>query len=80
VGTGTDIAIQELAKMVAEVVGFQGRIVNDTSKPDGTPVKRTDISLIQSTGWSPTIPLIDGLKRTYQDYLRETKENSVRSV
>ncbi len=80
VGTGTDVMIQELAEMVAEVTGFQGRIINDTSKPDGTPVKRTDISLIRSTGWSPKIALIDGLKRTYQDYLRETKENSVRSV
>lgn len=80
VGTGTDVTIRELAEMIAQVVGYRGRITNDTSKPDGTPVKRTDISLIESTGWTPKIPLIDGLKRTYQDYLRETQEHSVRSV
>lgn len=52
VGTGTDISIAELAAMVVEIVGFEGEIVQDSSKPDGTPVKRTDISLIESTGWS----------------------------
>lgn len=80
VGTGTDIAIQELAELIAETVGFSGEIVNDLTKKDGTPVKRTDIDLIQSTGWSPTIALREGLQRTYQDFLSETETGSLRSV
>ena len=80
VGTGTDVTILELAQMVAATVGFTGSIVQDTSKPDGTPVKCTDISLIRSTGWSPSIKLKAGIERTYQDFLSETKSNSLRSV
>lgn len=78
VGTGVDVTILELAQMVAKVVGFQGQITNDVSKPDGTPVKRTDISLIESTGWKPTISLAEGVAATYQDFLKETQSNSVR--
>ncbi len=78
VGTGTDITIAELAKMIADIVGYTGDIVQDTSKPDGTPVKRTDISLIQSTGWSPKISLVDGLKQTYQAFLHETQQGELR--
>lgn len=70
VGTGVDIAIADLAHLVAEVVGYSGRIEFDTSKPDGTPVKRTDISLIQQTGWSPQIDFKTGLQQTYEDFLR----------
>ena len=77
VGTGVDITIAELAAIVAETVGFEGEITYDTSKPDGTPVKRTDISLIQSTGWTPTIGLQEGIRRTYQDFLRETHSDSL---
>lgn len=80
VGTGVDISIGELAQMVAETVGFQGSIERDASKPDGTPVKRTNISLIESTGWSPTTSLRSGLERTYQDFLNETQTDSIRSV
>lgn len=69
VGTGVDIAIAELAHCVAEVVGYRGRIEFDTTKPDGTPVKRTDIGLIQQTGWSPQIEFRSGLKMTYDDFL-----------
>ena len=70
VGTGTDIAIREAAQMIAEIVGYRGTIQQDESKPDGTPVKRTDITLIQSTGWTPKIQLRQGLESTYQDFLR----------
>ncbi|MEM7452730.1 MAG: GDP-L-fucose synthase [Planctomycetota bacterium] len=80
VGTGSDITIRELADIVAEVTGYSGTIVQDTSRPDGTPVKRTDISLIQSTGWSPAISLRDGIERTYADFLRESEANTLRSV
>lgn len=69
VGTGVDIAIADLARLVAEVVGYEGQILFDTSKPDGTPVKRTDIGLIQQTGWSPQIDFRSGLMNTYEDFL-----------
>jgi GDP-L-fucose synthase len=77
VGTGVDITIAELASIVSETVGFDGRISYDATKPDGTPVKRTDISLITSTGWSPTIGLREGVRRTYQDFLREAHSDSL---
>lgn len=77
VGTGKDITIADLASLVAETVGFEGNISYDASQPDGTPVKRTDISLITSTGWSPTIELHEGVRRTYQDFLRETHSDSL---
>ena len=80
VGTGSDLTIRELAELIAQTVGFSGRILNDPSKPDGTPVKRTDISLIQSTGWSPNIGLAEGIKQTYQDFLQESKLNVLREV
>ena len=80
VGTGTDITIADLAQLVAEIVGFEGEIVKDTSKPDGTPVKRTDIGLIESTGWSPRISLRDGIESTYDMFRSEMAEMSLREV
>ena len=80
VGTGTDISIADLAKMVAEIVEYQGKIVVDPSKPDGTPVKRTDCTLIHSTGWSAEIELEAGIQRTYQDFLLETESDTLRAV
>jgi GDP-L-fucose synthase len=61
-------------------VGFRGRIANDTSKPDGTPRKLSDIRLIQSTGWSPQVSLKDGLAAAYRDFLAETAADQLRSV
>lgn len=74
VGTGTDIAIRDLALMIASIVGYQGEVVQDTSKPDGTPVKCTDTTRINQTGWKPQIRFEDGLAATYQDFteFRET--------
>lgn len=80
VGTGTDISILELAKLVAEVVGFTGEIKTDPSKPDGTPVKRTDMSRMHETGWSAKIDLRAGLERTYQDFLQETTTGVLRQA
>lgn len=80
VGTSTDISILELAKMVAEVVGFEGEILTDPSKPDGTPRKLTDTTLLKSTGWSPRISLEVGLRQTYQNFLTETAAGHLRSV
>ena len=78
VGTGVDVTITELAELVAKIVGFEGKLEFDTSKPDGPPVKRTDIRLIQETGWKPEIELEDGIRQTYQTYLQETETNLVR--
>ncbi len=71
VGTGTDLTIRELAELVQVVVGFEGEIVWDTSKPDGTPKKQLDISRITRLGWSPSISLRDGIASTYKWYLEQ---------
>ncbi len=71
VGTGEDLPIRELAELVAEAVGFTGRIVQDTSKPDGTPRKLLDVSRLRALGWEPRIGLREGIRDTVQWY-RET--------
>ena len=70
VGTGLDVTIKELAQTVRSVVGFEGDIVFDQSKPDGTPRKLMDIQLLTNLGWSAKINLKDGLANTYQDFLK----------
>jgi GDP-L-fucose synthase len=65
VGAGTDVSIDALAKLVAEVVGFEGRIVYDTSKPDGTPGKLLDVTRLAATGWRANIGLREGISMTY---------------
>ncbi len=80
VGTGSDISIRELAELIANTTGFRGEIVQDTSKPDGTPVKRTDTELIQSTGWEPQIDLETGVQSTYQDFLAACESGALRAV
>ena len=74
IGTGTDITIAELAAMIAEITGFEGEIVQDTSKPDGTPRKLLDVSRINQLGWTAQIGLREGLEATYQWFL-ENREN-----
>ena len=69
VGTGTDIPILDLARMVAEVTGFEGEIRTDPGKPDGTMRKLLDVSRLRDMGWEATIPLRDGIEETYQWFL-----------
>ncbi|MET9924928.1 MULTISPECIES: GDP-L-fucose synthase [unclassified Streptomyces] len=69
IGCGEDLTIRELAEIVAEVTGYQGRIGWDTSKPDGTPRKLLDVSRLTSLGFTPQIPLRDGIARTYAWWL-----------
>ncbi|MBF0294427.1 MAG: GDP-L-fucose synthase [Magnetococcales bacterium] len=69
IGTGEDHTILELAETAMEVIGFTGRIVFDTGKPDGTLVKRLDVSRITALGWRATTPLREGIARTYADFL-----------
>lgn len=66
IGTGTDVTIRELAESVMDVVGFKGRIVFDSSKPDGTPRKLLDVSRLASLGWRAKTSLQDGLRLTYE--------------
>ena len=66
IGCGEDIAILELARMVADVVGFEGEIRTDPSKPDGTPRKLMDVSLLKSMGWAPKIGLREGIEDAYR--------------
>jgi GDP-L-fucose synthase len=80
VGTSTDISILDLAHLVARTVGFTGQILTDPSKPDGTPKKLTDTTLLKSTGWAPKIDLEDGLRQTYQDFLKEIESGALREV
>jgi len=68
VGTGRDMPIAELAELIADIVGFRGRIVLDTSKPDGTPQKLLDVSRLNALGWTSKIGLRDGIKAVYADY------------
>lgn len=79
IGSGKDQSIAELAQAVREVVGYEGRLTFDTSKPDGAPRKLLDCTRIQATGWAPTIEIKEGLKATYQTFLEETQDASVRT-
>ncbi len=69
VGCGSDVSIAELARRVADVVGYQGRIVFDAGKPDGAPRKLMDSTRLQALGWSPTVTLERGLRLAYEDFL-----------
>ena len=69
VGAGEDVSIAELASLIAEITGYEGRIVYDTSMPDGTPRKLLDISRLLSLGWKPSIGLREGIRMTYEWFL-----------
>jgi GDP-L-fucose synthase len=69
VGSGEDVTILELARLVARVVGFAGRIETDPSKPDGTPRKLMDVGRLRALGWKPRVGLEEGLARAYRDFL-----------
>ncbi|MBL6459322.1 GDP-L-fucose synthase [Belnapia sp. T6] len=71
VGTGSDITIAELSGMIADVAGFRGRIAWDTSKPDGTMLKRMDVSRLAAMGWTAKTSFADGLRATYQWFLEQ---------
>lgn len=78
VGTGEDATILEIAQMVAEVVGYQGRIKTDPSRPDGTPRKVTDVTQLHALGWHHQINFRDGLASTYAHFLDEIESNRLR--
>ena len=68
-GTGEDLPIADLARLVARVTGFEGELRFDTSRPDGTPRKQLDVSRLTALGWQPQIGLEAGLESAYADFL-----------
>ena len=74
IGTEEDITIRDLPQIVAEVVGYKGEIRWDTAKPDGTPQKLLDVSLLHSLGWKHKTSLKDGLHLTYEDFLKNHRK------
>ena len=72
VGVGEDVTIRELAETVMDVIGFQGQIVFDASKPDGTPRKLMDVSQMIGLGWKATTTLHHGINLAYKDFLRQS--------
>jgi GDP-L-fucose synthase len=79
VGTGSDVSIQDLAHLIAEVIGYHGTIKNDLSKPDGTPRKLLDVRKIHSLGWRHKTALREGIQMAYQDFLSRTENLKVAS-
>jgi GDP-L-fucose synthase len=69
VGTGSDLTIKELAEMIRKIVGFEGTVVWDKTKPDGTPRKLLDISRLKALGWEPKTALENGIRKTYEWYV-----------
>ncbi len=76
VGFGSDISIRDLAELIRRVVGYEGEIVWDTSKPDGTPRKLMDSSRLFALGWRPEVDLETGIRRVYQDFLSRAQVGS----
>jgi GDP-L-fucose synthase len=75
VGCGEDVTIRELAELICNVVGFDGELVWDKTKPDGTPQKLLDVTKIRALGWAPTIPLRKGIAQTYDWLLANLPPN-----
>jgi GDP-L-fucose synthase len=76
IGCGEDLSIKELTEMIKNIVGFEGEIRFDSSKPDGTPKKLMDVSKMKSLGWAPKISLEQGIKLAYEDFLKGNFRNS----
>jgi GDP-L-fucose synthase len=72
IGTGSDVSMSELIETVCSVVGYEGKIVYDTSKPDGMPQKLMDVSRATAMGWTYNTELVEGIRKTYDWYLRST--------
>ncbi len=67
IGVGEDISILDLAKMVKQIVGFEGDIITDTTKPDGTPRKLLDVSKLTNLGWKASISLEEGIQKVFEE-------------
>lgn len=80
VGYGSDLAIRELAELIARLVGFEGKVTFDTSKPDGTPRKWLDSTRILQLGWKPTTSFEEGIRETYKDFLKSHSSSESKFV
>ena len=78
IGTGEDVTIKELAETIKKAIGYDGEIIFDTSKPDGTPRKLLDVSKLNNLGWKHTISLEEGIKKTYLNFLDELTSGKLR--
>ncbi len=76
IGCGEDIPIGELAQLIADVVGYRGKLVFDASKPDGTPRKLLEVSRLRGLGWAPTLELAEGIRRTYAWFLEHQADGA----
>jgi GDP-L-fucose synthase len=74
VGSGKELTIQQLAEIIADITGFNGKVIWDTSKPNGTPRKLLDVTRLFSLGWRPKIELCKGIERTYSEFLSRGME------
>ena len=70
IGSGKDLSINELAEIIQKIVGYKGRVIWDTTKPDGSPRKLMDVSKMKEIGWEYSTELEDGIKKTYQWFLK----------
>ena len=77
VGTGVDLPIRELAALIQQTVGYEGGIVHDLSKPDGTPRKLMDVSKLSGMGWRSSIELGEGVRMTYATYLSASSYDEI---
>lgn len=80
IGTGEDIEIGALAELIREVVGYEGKIIHDLSKPDGTPRKLMDVSKLHAFGWKHKINLREGLEMVYEEFRQKPEASGLRSV
>lgn len=80
IGSGSDLSIRELAELIREVIGYQGRLQFDTSKPDGMPVKLLDSSRLSALGWRSKTPMRSALSATYAWFLRSERQGSTQHV
>lgn len=79
-GSGTDVTIRELAELIAKITGFQGELIWDTTRPDGTPRKLMDSGKLLATGWQPQFDLESGIRHAYQDFLNSCEKENLREV
>ena len=79
IGCGNDLTVRELAETIARVVGFQGQLKFDASKPDGTPRKLLEVSRMEKLGWRPKVSLADGVALAYKDYLMQSSRTLEKS-
>jgi GDP-L-fucose synthase len=74
IGTGEEVSIREFAQLVAEIVGYHGKLVFDTGRPDGPPHKLLNVSKLSALGWTARTPLREGLQAAYEDFLDQGRQ------